>query len=50
MCVTCLINCVLGLAVSPEGGNLLKKSSMFLSAFMTMEKVLVRAADVTQDM
>jgi hypothetical protein len=46
-----LVNCVLGLAVSPEeGGSLLQKSSMFLSAFMTTEKVLVPAADITQDM
>ena len=35
VCVTCLVSCVLGLAVSPEeGGSLLKKRSMLFSVLL----------------
>jgi hypothetical protein len=41
-----LVNCVLGLAVSPEGEFLSKTQYVVLSAFAKMERVLVHAADM----
>ena len=47
--VTFLVICVLGLLVLPEERSslLLNHSVFVLSVFVTMEKVLVNAADIT---
>jgi hypothetical protein len=38
---------VLGLEVSPEGYSLHPKCTVLYRVFLTMEKVLVEAADIT---
>ena len=49
VCVTYLVNCVLRLVVSPEDGSSLlpKRNVLCLVIFVTIEKVLVNAADIT---
>jgi hypothetical protein len=49
LCIIIVVNRVLELVVSSVGGSSwVPKGRVFLRIFMTMEKVLVNATDITQ--